>query len=89
MAKKLKNAPHLADQVQDGAELIILVGSKAWQAWDKGNGLEWSLLAQAIKTDPKQKPVILGPSQLEEINAERSEERRVGKECRSRWSPYH
>ena len=22
-------------------------------------------------------------------NAERSEERRVGKECRSRWSPYH
>ena len=25
---------------------------------------------------------------LTEIN-ERSEERRVGKECRSRWSPYH
>ena len=24
-----------------------------------------------------------------EDNAERSEERRVGKECRSRWSPYH
>ena len=24
-----------------------------------------------------------------EILAERSEERRVGKECRSRWSPYH
>ena len=22
-------------------------------------------------------------------DAERSEERRVGKECRSRWSPYH
>ena len=22
-------------------------------------------------------------------NTERSEERRVGKECRSRWSPYH
>ena len=27
----------------------------------------------------------------DQINAEqtRSEERRVGKECRSRWSPYH
>ena len=25
----------------------------------------------------------------EEIVQERSEERRVGKECRSRWSPYH
>ena len=24
-----------------------------------------------------------------EFRAERSEERRVGKECRSRWSPYH
>ena len=23
------------------------------------------------------------------FGAERSEERRVGKECRSRWSPYH
>ena len=23
------------------------------------------------------------------INRSRSEERRVGKECRSRWSPYH
>src|SRR2546426_12747222 len=26
---------------------------------------------------------------LREIAALRSEERRVGKECRSRWSPYH
>src|SRR3712207_3574257 len=24
-----------------------------------------------------------------EVEADRSEERRVGKECRSRWSPYH
>ena len=24
-----------------------------------------------------------------DTNASRSEERRVGKECRSRWSPYH
>ena len=24
-----------------------------------------------------------------DINRVRSEERRVGKECRSRWSPYH
>ena len=26
---------------------------------------------------------------LGKYSAERSEERRVGKECRSRWSPYH
>ena len=31
------------------------------------------------------------PPTQEDIHlmAERSEERRVGKECRSRWSPYH
>ena len=26
---------------------------------------------------------------VEDTNDARSEERRVGKECRSRWSPYH
>ena len=26
---------------------------------------------------------------MEELELTRSEERRVGKECRSRWSPYH
>ena len=26
---------------------------------------------------------------FEQVNLLRSEERRVGKECRSRWSPYH
>src|SRR2546430_9849917 len=26
---------------------------------------------------------------LEDLETNRSEERRVGKECRSRWSPYH
>ena len=26
---------------------------------------------------------------LDQMNKYRSEERRVGKECRSRWSPYH
>ena len=30
--------------------------------------------------------VLLGPSGS---GKSRSEERRVGKECRSRWSPYH
>src|SRR2546425_1795575 len=29
------------------------------------------------------------PAVVEALKRERSEERRVGKECRSRWSPYH
>src|SRR3712207_8299691 len=30
-----------------------------------------------------------GPSNIDRLVENRSEERRVGKECRSRWSPYH
>ena len=33
--------------------------------------------------------VIATMTILVACGAERSEERRVGKECRSRWSPYH
>src|SRR2546430_10577773 len=34
-------------------------------------------------------PLGLGASFVPAIVGLRSEERRVGKECRSRWSPYH
>src|SRR2546422_3965501 len=34
-------------------------------------------------------PGVLGLPPRERLERERSEERRVGKECRSRWSPYH
>src|SRR5260370_37286482 len=43
------------------------------------DGEEGVRLAQQLKPD-----VI-----LMDIDMPRSEERRVGKECRSRWSPYH
>src|SRR5256885_14732985 len=33
--------------------------------------------------------VSLGQAAFMGLGAYRSEERRVGKECRSRWSPYH
>ena len=34
-------------------------------------------------------PMIAGNLLQQFYNIARSEERRVGKECRSRWSPYH
>src|SRR2546427_10855436 len=34
-------------------------------------------------------PALGCPAHATETSACRSEERRVGKECRSRWSPYH
>ena len=33
--------------------------------------------------------IINGELEANEGTTTRSEERRVGKECRSRWSPYH
>src|SRR5258706_4545482 len=43
-----------------------------------------------LKLQSLQEPIgeIGGPRRLS-AESERSEERRVGKECRSRWSPYH
>src|SRR2546427_9459413 len=32
---------------------------------------------------------LFWPPRMSWLRASRSEERRVGKECRSRWSPYH
>src|SRR2546421_8717665 len=38
---------------------------------------------------PLSRPAVEEPVAVLEAAATRSEERRVGKECRSRWSPYH
>ena len=56
------------------------------------NGIETlsnqELIAVILRTGNKEMSVLnLASLLLEEIG--RSEERRVGKECRSRWSPYH
>ena len=53
-----------------------------------------AVVRQAISKGKKVKGIKRGYAGLlnEEIidmNGQRSEERRVGKECRSRWSPYH
>src|SRR3712207_4964678 len=44
-------------------------------------------LEVAEPMDPAVLDVLM--SELEVDGSDRSEERRVGKECRSRWSPYH
>ena len=49
----------------------------AWAADDKDTLEQW------LADDPSWS--TFGPA----LPETRSEERRVGKECRSRWSPYH
>ena len=46
---------------------------------------EWGLLIIVLSSFSGRLPIFTSFSCF----SERSEERRVGKECRSRWSPYH
>ena len=48
---------------------------------------EHSLYERRLDT-LRAKLFLTEPEKMEEVRL-RSEERRVGKECRSRWSPYH
>ena len=53
------------------------------------DNIDDNLIKQAVEKASLSKFVDSLPNGLEMIVGERSEERRVGKECRSRWSPYH
>ncbi|WP_439240939.1 hypothetical protein [Lonepinella sp. BR2474] len=74
---KLINAPHLKEPWNNQlfSDLIILAGSTAWGAWNKGKGALWHILADALKIDDfsvngekihryDQKPVIIDVKQL-------------------------
>ena len=44
---------------------------------------------QLIKLLKEKRQAVISHAVTKGLNPNRSEERRVGKECRSRWSPYH
>ena len=54
-------------------------------------GIATCSLNQAMAACPCETPETPAPcaEPLPVVTGPRSEERRVGKECRSRWSPYH
>ena len=54
--------------------------------------MRWMELESVIQSEvsQKEKQIQYANTYLKKKSRiERSEERRVGKECRSRWSPYH
>src|SRR5258708_21088029 len=61
-------------------------GSDVVSARTRKNGIDVSWHATTVFTGPKRR-ARNGAARNATIT--RSEERRVGKECRSRWSPYH
>ena len=66
-------------------EYVVDIPQPQWAEQDL-DGV-WQMAQQAICE-------VLSTAQVKDVDAiglsvHRSEERRVGKECRSRWSPYH
>jgi len=86
-----------------GKELMILakaIGSKNILEIGTLGGYSTIWLARALSSEGRvvsleldQKHADVARTNIDRANVlptvERSEERRVGKECRSRWSPYH
>ena len=56
---------------------------------DDKTGQKWLRDGVNDKTDPFPCTRMAGQLMFSDSHLARSEERRVGKECRSRWSPYH
>ena len=61
-----------------------------WRGKDEQNWSDLVVQAPPLYIQEKVHPKVLIDDLLKQTREqERSEERRVGKECRSRWSPYH
>jgi len=67
-------AMHAASFLGRGFSVVTTLGRTAGRAWDLAERYGMTRFCRAVRAC--EIPV-------------RSEERRVGKECRSRWSPYH
>jgi len=78
-AEALKNNPQL---IQKFSEYTNTYGFNTPQL----NVVYKSLIEDELRKDPTYQPLL---DEYKKVTGTRSEERRVGKECRSRWSPYH
>ena len=81
----------VAGDVAERTELVIEVLRKlrarfSKVIWVPGNHELFSRSTDRYRGREKYDELVEG---CREIDVLRSEERRVGKECRSRWSPYH
>ena len=75
--------------LDEALQIMDLNDANAIDEYDiyyKGDMNKWMTLAKSLKFRTLMVMVDKDPSKATAI---RSEERRVGKECRSRWSPYH
>src|ERR1051326_1915266 len=89
-----------ASRTRGAASLILLGLAKHPRRFGVGGEVEW-LTAHDLVAGDGRTPILLDMPADQVVSGKmihkwlatrivhRSEERRVGKECRSRWSPYH
>src|SRR2546430_16434701 len=70
--------------------LAVIPNRFAWRAGDgQPTGVQPLLMYTVYNHGQTQLDFMLPTNDVVCVGVQRSEERRVGKECRSRWSPYH
>jgi len=77
-----------------GALLFLYYAWNAYQTLEiksqlSGVEAEWKKLEPKVTQAQKRSAELTDIINTTRVLDDRSEERRVGKECRSRWSPYH
>src|SRR2546428_1825445 len=78
-------------QAEDGIRDLIVTGVQTCALPISGVGVDQfsSVERQCVVPSLRSRLDASGNPQRRNVLTRRSEERRVGKECRSRWSPYH
>src|SRR5258708_36943137 len=89
----VKNKRMRDKAVQDGVALVK-TEFRMEKVFPRMEGLYGRVLLEKNLSSFHELPVLMyhrvtGKAEIFSKNNLRSEERRVGKECRSRWSPYH
>ena len=85
-----------AAAVQPAAGMSVIGDPRRCGGVDEAGGHSWRLSVVRLEECPAERkksrraePAASGRKVASVAEGTRSEERRVGKECRSRWSPYH
>src|SRR2546430_13459678 len=80
-------------QAEDGIRDLTVTGVQTCAlpiSAHRGGAVDTQVeLDPLLLEEPAPQAVVVGSEKLSAVHQIRSEERRVGKECRSRWSPYH
>src|SRR5690242_20498417 len=85
------NTPHIVfDELQQRSAIPLISIVEATRDYVEKLGLKTvALFGTRFTMQASFYPEVFSRTGIKLVTPNRSEERRVGKECRSRWSPYH